>query len=266
MHWKVDFVTLIVVLLWTLSSFAAPEKGEMKTGPKVENAPAAKESKDFSPVESYIFVSEKNIFHPDRKDFPIVAPPPPAAGAATEVKKPVVRPQVVLHGVTISDAYEAASFATPGRVMKPGERELQTLKKGENIGDYKLAQILPDRIVLQSPEDSFEVLLYDPKVAKKRIDIKTENKPATVTSLGLATAPAPAPGTATAPVPVPVRTVAPGGAGTGAQPTAPTAGRPGVSAPAAPVPTPTPAPSTGSRRRQPVPSTLPAATPQRATE
>lgn len=252
--WKVAFVTLVVLLLWTLSPFAAPEKGETKAGPKVENPPAARESKEFSSIESYIFISEKNIFHPDRKEFPIVAPPSAAAAAATEVKKPIVRPQVVLQGVTIAGEYGAASVSSPGRAMKPGERELQTLKKGESIGDYKLAKILPDRIVLQSSEDSFEVLLYDPRVTRKRSDIKTENKPAAVTSLGPPVPSAQAPGTATASVPVP---------GTGA---APTAGRPVVSAPPAPVPIPTPAPSTGVRRRQPVPSTPPGATPQRATE
>ncbi len=250
---KVALFSLSVVLLWTLTSFAAPEKAEMKAGPKVENPPAARESKEFTPIESYIFISEKNIFNPERKEFPIHAPPP-----APEVKKPIVRPQVALHGVTLAGEYEAASVSNPGRVMKPGERELLTLRTGESVGDYKLAKILPDRIVLQSPEDSFEVLLYDPKVAKKRSDIKTENKPATVTSL----APAPAPASAAAPVPVPVRAGLPREA---AKVSEPSAGRPVVTPPPAPVPGPTPAPSTSVRGRT-TPRTLPRAAPQGATE
>ena len=107
----------------------------------------------------------------------------------------MTRPQVILYGVTIAGDFQAASLVNPGRLLKKGERETITVKIGEKIGEYKLAKIQPDRITMESNGDSFEVLLYDSRNPKKRIEVKTEVKPPTVTS----TQPAPAP--TTSPVP-----------------------------------------------------------------
>ncbi len=99
-----------------------------------------------------------------------------------EVKKPIVRPQITLYGVTIGENYQSASISYPGRPLQKGEREIMTVKIGDRIGDYKLAKILPDRIGLEAPEDNFEVLLYDARTPKRRVVARTENKPAAVTS------------------------------------------------------------------------------------
>jgi hypothetical protein len=56
------------------------------------------------------------------------------------------------------------------------------LKVGEMVGEYKLAKILPDRIILDEAGDSFEVLLYESKMSKRRSDVKTDNRPVTVTN------------------------------------------------------------------------------------
>lgn len=74
-----------------------------------------------------------------------------------------------------------------------------TLKAGDRIGEYKLAKILSDRITLEAEEDTFEVLLYDPGVPKRRSDVRTESKPATITS----TMPGSAPTSAGVPPPIP---------------------------------------------------------------
>jgi hypothetical protein len=171
---------------WTLPfevvhrKVAADKGAAKKSGVKIEHPPTMEGQPDTTSFQSFIFVAEKNIFRPDRKDFPIVAPPPGSPGS--EVKKPMVRPQIILYGVTIAGDYKSASIAHPGRALQKGEREIMTAKIGDRVGDYKLGKILPDRIALEAPEDNFEVLLYDPKVPKKRIVAKTENKPATITS------------------------------------------------------------------------------------
>lgn len=186
----------IIVLLalknydtWTAPFSIPPEKiVSKKASVKLESPPAPGDQKDGKAapsIASYIFVAEKNPFHPDRKEFPIVA-----ETAKPEVKKPVVRPQVTLYGVTIVGDYRLASISYPGRSLQKGERETMTAKIGDRIGDYQLAKILPDRIGLETPEDSFEVLLYDTRVPKKRVYAKTENKPASVTST-IPTPPAP---------------------------------------------------------------------------
>lgn len=142
-------------------------------GKGVENSPMAS-SKEI-PEIPYTALVEKNIFSPERKEFPIFSTPEP-------VKKPPARPQVVLYGVTLAGDYQSASLVQPGRSLRKGEREMLTLRTGERIGEYRLAEIKPDRIVLEGEGDSFEVLLNDPSRPKQRTVVKTETKPATITS------------------------------------------------------------------------------------
>jgi hypothetical protein len=156
---------------------AEPKKIELKAERKTSLLETPKKTES---IQSYIFISEKNIFSPERKEFPIVIKPQePGLG----IKKPNPRPQVILYGITILGDYQTASIAQVGRPLYKGERETITLKLGDKIGDYKLSKVMPDRILLEAPEDSFEVLLYDPKSPKKRPTIVTPVKPATVTSV-----------------------------------------------------------------------------------
>ena len=186
--------------IWTQPMELLPKPQKEETKPlerKAEALPATGPAKDTLSIQSHISIAEKNIFSPDRKDFLI-------PGGAN---KPMVRPQIVLYGVTILEDYQAASIANPGRPLPKGERETFTIKLGEKIGEYKLASISSDRIILEADGDRFEVLLYDPRMPKKRMEVKTEVKPATVTST------LPTPQTATpktvVPTPPPVSAEAP---------------------------------------------------------
>ncbi|NWG04111.1 MAG: hypothetical protein HXY44_14755 [Syntrophaceae bacterium] len=177
-----NLLVLVLLLLlvfknyevWTEPIEVIPPREEPKRVERKVEAPFSKGSSE-NPltVQSYLFIAEKNIFSPTRKDFPVL----PAVGS-----KPIVRPQIVLYGVTIVGDYQVASLINPGRPLRKGERELMTLKIGEQIGEYKLTKILSDRIALETDGDSFEVLLYDPGKPKKRVEVKTEVKPPTVTS------------------------------------------------------------------------------------
>ena len=218
--------------LWTQPIKFVPEKKVAKRSQsKPEGKPGGPSTKgtekDPTSIKSYIAIAEKNIFSPERKDFPI-----PAGNG----KKELVRPQVVLYGVTILGDYQAASIANPGRPLRKGERETFSVKPGERIGEYKLTKILSDRITLEAEGDTFEVLLYDSKMPKKRMDVKTEGKQTAVTS----TQPVP-PGT-----PTPTGT---------SKPTLPAVQR-GVATPAPPVPvSPSPpAPYTRRGGRMPFPN------------
>ena len=188
-----SFIVLLLVLknvdIWTHPLEFPPEKGTEKKGEKKPEAPSmVREPKDTTSIKSYILIAEKNIFHPERKEFPILG---------GNAKKPLVRPQIVLYGVTIAGDYQAASIVNSGRPLTKGERELMTVKIGDQVGEYKLAKILSDRIAMEAEGDTFEVLLYDPRMPKRRMDVKTEVKPATITS----TQPTPAPRTAGPPPP-----------------------------------------------------------------
>ena len=122
----------------------------------------------------YVFIAGKNIFNPERKDFPVVPLNPSS--------KTNGRPQVILYGVTLAGDYQSAFVANPETSLKMGKKEQMIIKLGERIGQYKLAKVLSDRITLEASGDTFEVLLHDPKMPKKRTGIRTETKPAMITS------------------------------------------------------------------------------------
>lgn len=190
------FLLFFVVLLLAYENYetwsrpiqwAVRKEGAKRTEGKGEPSPAVEGAQKLSPSDSVPLIAQNNIFNPDRKEFPLLA-----SGTA-EQAKPVVRPQIVLYGVMIADDYQTASIVNPGRPMVKGEREVKTIKLGDRVGDYKITKILPDRITVEAPGDSFDVLLYDPKTPKKRTEIKTPSRPAEVTSTlpGPPTPPAP---------------------------------------------------------------------------
>ena len=161
--------------IWNHTSDGLSERGSAKkSDTKTESPLIIGSPKKPISIESYTFIAEKNIFSPERKEFPIFATP--------STMKPMPRPQFILYGVMISDDYQSATIVNPGRPLQKGEREMMTLKIGEQVGEYKLVKILSDRIILEALQDTIEVLLYDPKTPKKRGDIKTASKPATITS------------------------------------------------------------------------------------
>lgn len=240
------FVLALVLLLilknyelWTQPIKFVPEKKVAKRSQsKPEGKPGVPSTigteKNPTSIKSYIAIAEKNIFSPERKDFPI-----PAGNG----KKELVRPQVVLYGVTILGDYQAASIANPGRPLRKGERETFSVKPGERIGEYRLTKILSDRITLEAEGDTFEVLLYDSKMPKKRTDVRTEVKPSAPSGTQPVPAGPPPHTTATAPTPTPPR------------PTPPAAqGRVATPAPPVPVSPSPPAPYTRRGGRMPFPN------------
>ncbi len=183
--------------IWTLPVEWVPEKDTAKKPqPKPVEKPKVLSTlgtqKNPPSARTYASIAEKNIFSPERKDFPT---PIGAAG------RQLVRPQIVLYGVTIIGNYRAASLASPGRPLQKGERETFTVKVGERVGEYKLAKISSDRVTLEAEGDTFEVLLYDQSKSKRRSEIRTETKPATITSTQPVSQP-PVPGS---PMPTPTQ-------------------------------------------------------------
>ncbi len=170
-------------------------KSEGNPQSKLEVPSTIEARKDSTSIQSFPAIAEKNIFSPERKEFQLKA--------VVETNKPIVRPQIVLSGVLIAGDYQVASIVNPGKPLRKGERETLTAKAGDRIGEYKLAKILPDRITLEAQGDSYEVLLYDSKMPKRRTQVKAESKSAaiatTITTTPLPVSPSPAPTTAESP-------------------------------------------------------------------
>ncbi len=260
------FLALALVLLlivknyeiWTQPVKWIPEEGpakrpQVKPEDKSETSLKPGPQKSATPVRSYASIAEKNIFSPDRKDFPA----PLASGAAG---RQLVRPQVVLYGVTIIGNYKAASLSNPGRPLQKGERETFTVKLGERVGEYKVSNILSDRVTLEAQGDTFEVLLYDQTKSKKRADIRTETKPAAITS----TQPVPSTPVAGMPAPTPPAPTSPAQPAVIPRPTPPAGTvQPGVATPQPPNPASPTLPQSSFPRRRPY---YPPSVPSQKTE
>jgi hypothetical protein len=191
------FFIVLILGYENYSAWSPPELPGAKREPgrkvegKTEASSGVTASEENTPLEAFNVIGEKNIFNPDRKEFSIAA----AGMASGMAGKPVTRPQIALYGVVLGEGYQSATIINPGRTLVKGERETKTIRVGESVGSYKVAKILPDRIVMEGGEDSFEVLLYDPRSPKRRVEVRTPTTPATVTSTTLSANPsAPPPG------------------------------------------------------------------------
>lgn len=161
---------------WSSPRAMTPKRDTGKKGETKPDSPTpAVALKETAPREAFNTIAEMNVFNPDRKEFS-------TAEAAAAAAKPLARPQISLYGVVIAEDYQFASIINPGRPLHKGERETKTIKIGDLVGEYKLTKILSDRIVMEAGEDSFEVLLYDPRAPKKRVEVRTPTQPATVIS------------------------------------------------------------------------------------
>ena len=191
------FVVVLLALknveVWTQPIEGVLQEGGPKKGEtRVEGPFTLGTQRETTSIASFILVSEKNIFNPERKEFSLTN---------LDQSKPMTRPQIILYGVTLAKDYQSASIVNPGRPLRKGEREMMTLKIGDRVGEYKLTRVLPDRITMEAGEDSFEVLLYDSNMPKRRTAAKTESRPAEITSTAPAPVPAPVPRAAEVPKP-----------------------------------------------------------------
>jgi hypothetical protein len=181
--------------IWSSPSPLVPPKESGKKGEgKPDPSPAVAIPREKAPLDSFNVIAEKNIFNPERKEFSPLAAGIPGLGRSAP------RPQITLYGVAIAEGYMVASIVNPGRPLQKGERETKTIKIGDSVGEYKLTQVLPDRIVMEAGEDTFEVLLHDPKAPKRRVEVRTAAQPATITTTS-PTQPPPVPGATPVPTP-----------------------------------------------------------------
>ncbi len=179
-----SLLCLVITLLvfenyetWNISPGGSPNAGCLPNESEIKNEilPQLGSPGDPATVQSYNLISGNNIFNPERKEFFTSA-------AAANAPMPIAPPQIILYGVAIAGDYQSATVVKPGNPLLKGKAETQILKIGEQIGGYKLAKILPDRIAMEGNGQTFEILLYDSRNTKKRVAVKTENTPALVAS------------------------------------------------------------------------------------
>src|SRR5262249_24927252 len=104
------------------------------------------------PLSEYAVVAERNIFSPTRTEAP---PEPPRAPAGAPAAPPPPKPR--LYGVVLLAEGRGRAY-----LEDPQRRRIFGYSEGDLVGDSRLEQIRPDRVVLRRGAETFEVLLYDP--------------------------------------------------------------------------------------------------------
>jgi hypothetical protein len=146
------------------------------------------------PVTDYAVISDKNLFHPERK-----------TPLEKEPEKAVPKPDVLLYGTLIADdvSYafienKKAPYSTSGR----GKRQI-TLKKGDLLGEYTVSEIEANRIVLVKGEERIVVMLDD-REKKRASDVPAAPAATRTATSGIGSSSPPIPSSPQAmPPPVP---------------------------------------------------------------
>jgi type II secretory pathway component PulC len=178
----VCFVILLLAVgnyeIWSHPTSLSMGTGVASGNSEIKNeAPPTTTTEQAMSVQSHLLISEKNIFSPERTEFPV-----PAAVTA-EAPNPIVRPQIVLYGVAIGEDCQSATILNPARALRKEERETRIVKIGAKIEEYTLAKILPDRITMESNGDTFEVLLDDSGNPKRKVQARAKTAPAMTANL-----------------------------------------------------------------------------------
>jgi len=152
-------------------------------------------SKKMAPPESaYDLVVDKNLFSPERNE---AKPEKKKESAEAKPKDSRVDKlamasfkKIVLHGVVIADNYKAALVTDIKKKTVPAKgrssirrrqkavaKELIWVKVGDDLGDFKVADIMEDRVLLKKGSENYDVLLYDENKPKSRKSAVTKAKP-----------------------------------------------------------------------------------------
>lgn len=158
-------------------------------------------------IAAYEAVEAHNLFSPSRK------PPEKAADASpalveeqAETPPPTPPEKIFLNGVILSDTYQGALVRD--LQAKAGERAERWVSVGDSIKGFQVAAIGRDRIVLEGPGGSYEIMLHDR--GKPRVPVRASSQATAPTVVAVGTSPPPPPpGGSTA-----------GGAGTREKPSA----------------------------------------------
>jgi hypothetical protein len=160
--WLVNVVLAAAVVLagimalevWTQPDEAVPETGAAAEteAPPPDNKPAERLT---SPESTYGVVAEKNLLSPDRSD--------PLAPGPGQGKPRLSEKMIFLYGVVTLDGQAQALVSDPESGSKAAGTKAgdKWVRVGDRIGNFSVAEIARDRIVLKDGTEKYDVLLYD---------------------------------------------------------------------------------------------------------
>ncbi|MHB8773153.1 MAG: hypothetical protein ACYC7J_19330 [Syntrophales bacterium] len=202
--WMINLLLAVFVAWFGMMSFTVWSKGdepipEIQTGKNAEKPLPAKGivERTMAPDSVYSVVAEKNVFSPSRAEF---IPDKEKAGPLKISDK-----TIFLYGTVAMGERKQALISNPENgPAGPAAGKKQALRDkwvalGDKLGNFTVAEIKKDRIILADGATKREILLYDKSKPKRQVAAAEKPAAPSVVSTGTtaaSAAPAPAPATA----------------------------------------------------------------------
>jgi hypothetical protein len=143
--------------------------------------PSSRKHKRFNPKKmppesAFNSVVEKNLFTPKRKT--AAAEEPGSEPEPEIVELPELGKRFIVYGIVIADGHERALVKNPGR--KRGDRKDVWVQVGDSVGEFEIAAIMKDRVIVTEGANRYEALLYDEDTPKKREAVEKSTQPAVI--------------------------------------------------------------------------------------
>jgi hypothetical protein len=136
---------------WSARTPAVPPEAPPAVSTEATPPPAATLPR--TPLTAFAVVAERNLFSPTRTE---TAPEPPRSATGAGAPAPPT-PKPRLYGVVLLAEGRGRAYLEDVQ-----RRRVFAYSVGDLVGDARLEQIKPDRVVLRRGGETFEVLLADP--------------------------------------------------------------------------------------------------------
>lgn len=179
--WVINFFLAVFAVLLGLKAYGVWSE-ERKSSSEVRpvEKPSSRSEKRIvkrrmPPESAYGVVVERTLFSPERVP-PDLQEEEPESEEIKVLK--ISGKKLFLYGVIIMDEYKAALITNPE--VKRGEKKQKWVMVGDTVGDFRVAGIKKDMIILAEEAKEHEILLYDKDKPRSGSPVKKKAKPTVV--------------------------------------------------------------------------------------
>ena len=182
--WLINILMAAFVVFFGIMSFDVWSKGdetipEIQTGKSPEKPPPGKRimERTMTPESTYGIVADKNLFSSNRSEsIPVELKPGPLK---------ISEKMIFLYGVVVTGDRKQALISNPESGPEAGKSRAKDkwVKVGDTLGNFSVADIRKDRIILTEGASTHEILLYDKdKPARQTTVVEKSAAPAVVST------------------------------------------------------------------------------------
>jgi len=204
--WMINVSLAVLIVFFGLMTYNVWSKGdnatpEIQTGISPEKPLPVKGivERTMAPESTYGIVVDKNLFSASRTES---VPEKDKTGPPQISEK-----RIFLYGVVLAGDLKQALISNPDTKPEPGKTKSKDkwVRVGDTLGNFTVADIRQDRIILAEGANQHEILLFDKNKPVRKTTVAQSSAAPTVITTG---SPVPAPPAATAAPAMPAATAA----------------------------------------------------------